>query len=76
MNAGISANVSPTIKSERDKWSRFVHTHRTNFNLRGKFVAGVSPFRGGMLFKSVSNRGLSGSIPTIWKIELGKPTAR
>ena len=30
MNAGISAHFSPTIKSERDTWLRFVHTHRAN----------------------------------------------
>ena len=46
MNAGISANFSPTIKSEPDKWLRFVHTHC------GKFVVGVSPFPRGMFFKS------------------------
>ena len=28
MNAGISANLSPTIKSERDKWLRFVYSPR------------------------------------------------
>ena len=43
MNAGISAHFSLTImKSERDKWLRFVHTHRANFNPSGKFVVGVS----------------------------------
>ena len=52
INTGISAHFSPTIKSERDKWLRFVHTHRENFNPSGKFVAGVSPFRRGMFFKS------------------------
>ena len=52
MNAGISAHFSPTIKSERDKWLRLVYTHRENFNSSGKFVAGVSPFRRGMFFKS------------------------
>ena len=57
MNTGISAHFSPTIKSERDKWLRFAHTHRENFNPSGKFVAGVSPFRRGMFFKS----------PFIWK---------
>ena len=46
MNAGISAHFSPTIKSERDKWLRFVHTHRANINPSGNFVADVSPFRG------------------------------
>ena len=62
VNAGISAHFSPTIKSERDKWLTFVHTHRANFNLSGKFVAGVlSPFRGEMFFKSVSYGRLSSS---------------
>ena len=62
MNAGISAQFSPTIKSERDKWSRFVHTHNANFNPSRKFVAGVfSPFRGGMFSKSVSYGRLSSS---------------
>ena len=50
MNAGISAHFSPTIKSERDTWLRFVHTHYTNLNPSGKFVAGV--------FKSVSRRNI------------------
>ena len=48
MNAGISAHFSPAIKSERDTCLRFVHTHRTNLNPSGKFVAGV--------FKSISRR--------------------
>ena len=61
MNAGISAHFSPTIKSERDKWLRFVHTHSANSNPSGKFVAGVSPFRGGMFVKSVSYERLSSS---------------
>ena len=41
MNAGISAHFSPTIKSERNTWLRFVHTHRANLNQSGKFAAGV-----------------------------------
>ena len=61
MNAGISAHFGPSIKSERDKWLRYVHTHRMNFNPSKKFVAGVSPFRGGMFFKSVSYGRLSSS---------------
>ena len=63
MNAGISAHFSPTIKSERDTWLRFVHTHRANLNPSGiKFVAAVfSPFRRGMFFKSVSHGRLSSS---------------
>ena len=50
MNAGISAHFSPTTKSERDMWLRFVHTHRVNLNTSGKFVAGV--------FKSISRRNV------------------
>ena len=63
MNAGISAHFSPTIKSERDTWLRFVHTQRANLNLSGiKFVACVfSPFRREMFFKSVSHGRLSSS---------------
>ena len=48
MNAGISLHFSPTIKSERDTWLRFVHTCHANLNPSGKFVAGV--------FKSISRR--------------------
>ena len=59
MNAGISAYFSPTIKSERDEWLRFVHTHCANFNPSRKFVVGVSQFHGGMFFKSVSYGRLS-----------------
>ena len=50
MNAGISAHFSPTIKSERDTWLRFVRTHRANLNLSGKFLAGV--------LKSISPRNV------------------
>ena len=53
MNAGISAHFSPTIKSERDTWLRFVHTH-ANLNPSGKFVAGV--------FKSISRRNVFKSV--------------
>jgi len=56
MNAGIFAHFCPTIKSERDKWLRYVHNQRMNFNPIGKFVVGV---RGGMIFKSVSYGRLS-----------------
>ena len=60
MNAGISAHFSPKIKSKRDTWLRFVHTHRANLNPSGKFVASVlSSFRGGMFLKSVSHGRLS-----------------
>ena len=57
MNAGISAHFSPTIKSERDTWLRFVHTHRA----KSLWRVCSSPFRGGMFFKSVSHGRLSSS---------------
>ena len=50
MNAGISAHFSPTIKSERDTWLRFVHTHRTNLSER--------KVCGGSVFKSISRRNV------------------
>ena len=63
MNAGISAHFSPTIKSDRDTWLRFVHTHLANLNPSGiKFVAGVfSLFRRGTFFKNISHGRLSSS---------------
>ena len=82
MNAGVSAHFSPTVKSERDTWSRFVHTHPANLN-RAESLWRVcsSPFRGGMFFKSVSQEGcrrwlIPGSIPTIRKIEPGKQSSK
>ena len=59
MNAGISAHFSSTIKSERDTWLRFVHTHRANLNPSGKFVASV--------FKSISRRNVLQE-RFIWKV--------
>ena len=83
MNAGISAHFSPTIKSERDTWLRFVQTHRANLNpSRIKFVAGVfSPFRRGMFFRAFHMEGcrrrlIPGSIPTIRKIEPGTQSSK
>ena len=62
MNAGISAHFSPTTKSERDMWLRFLHTHRANL-IRAESLWRVcsSPFRRGMFFKSVSHGRLSSS---------------
>ena len=51
MNAGIYAHFSPTIKSERDTWLRFVYSYRANLNPSGKFVA--------VAFKSISGRNVS-----------------
>ena len=83
MNVGISAHFSPTIKSERDTWLRFVHTHRANLNPSGtKFVAGVfSPFRGECFSRASHMEGcrrrlIPGSITTILKIEPGKQSSK
>ena len=83
MNAGIFALFSPTIKSERDKWLRFVHTHRANFNPSGKFVAGVSPFRRGNVFQEPFHMGggcrrrlIPVLISAIWKIDPGKQSSK
>ena len=82
MNAGISAHFSPTIKSERDTWLRFVLTHCANLNPSGKFVAGVfSPFRGGMISRAFHMEGcrrrlIPGSSPTIRTIEPGKQSSK
>ena len=63
MNAGISAHFSPTIKSERDTWLRFVRTHCANLNPRGSWWRVCSsPFHGAMFFKSVSHGRLSSSV--------------
>ena len=58
MNASITAHFSATIKSEREKWLRFVHIHRANFNPSGGCVQSISRR---MFFKSVSYGRLSSS---------------
>ena len=68
MNAGISAHFSPTIKSERDTWLRFVRTHRANLNPSGKFVADVFAkecFSRAFHMEGCRRRLIPGSVPTI-----------
>ena len=77
IKAGISAHFSPTIKSERDKWLRFVHTHCANFNQSGKVVVCSVHFAEKCFSRAIHMEGCSrclfpGSVPTIWKIEPGK----
>lgn len=38
LEGGISVHISPKNKSARDKWARFVRTHRANFNPQGRFM--------------------------------------
>ena len=83
MNAGISAHFSPTIKSERDTWLRFVHTHHANLNPSGKFVAGVVKsilaeecFSRAFHMEGCRCRLVPSSIPTMRKIEPGKHSSK
>ena len=79
VKAGISAHFSPTIKSERDKWLRFVRTHRTNFNPTGKFVVCSVHFAEECFSRPIHMEGcnrrlIPGSVPTLWKIKPEKPS--
>ena len=80
MNTGISAHFSPTIKSERDKWLRFVHTHRENFNPSGKFVAGCwsisqrNVFQEPFHMEGCRHQLIPGLILAIWKIDPWRKT--
>ena len=69
---GISVHISPTNKSTRDKWVRFVRTHRANFDVKGRFMICSEHFEDQCSERSFhiggSRRTLrTGSIPTIWK---------
>ena len=60
MNASISALFSPTIKSERDKWLRFVHTYRAiELQLERKVCDGCQSISR----RNVFRRLISGSSP-------------
>ena len=75
MNADISAHFSPTIKSERDTWLRFVHTHHANLNPSGGCVQvhfAEECFSRAFHMEGCCRRLIPGSIATIRKIELGK----
>ena len=70
MKAGISAHFSPTIKSERDKWLRFVPTHRANFNPTGRFFVCSVHFAEECFSRAIHMQGCSrrlipGSVPTV-----------
>ncbi|KAJ7331122.1 THAP domain containing [Desmophyllum pertusum] len=69
---GISVHISPASKSMRDKWLRFVRTHRVNFSPTGRFVVCSDHFNLESFERSFhvegSRRTLRpGSFPTIWK---------
>ena len=83
MNAGISAHFSPTIKSERDTWLRFVHTHRANL-IRAEYslwrVCSVhfaeECFSRAFHMEGCRRRLIPGSFPTIRKIEPRKQSSK
>lgn len=69
---GISVHISPASKSMRDKWLRFVRTHRVNFSPTGRFVVCSDHFNLESFERSFhvegSRRTLRpGSFPTIWR---------
>ena len=74
MNAGISAHFSPTIKSERDTWLRFVHTRelKSERKVCGGCVQvhfAEECFSRASHMEGCRRRLIPGSIPTIRKIE-------
>ena len=84
MNTGISAHFSPTIKSERDKWLRFVAhwlTARTSTRAESLWRVSVH-FTEECFSRAVSSvegcrrRLIPGLIPTIWKIDPGKQSSK
>lgn len=70
--AGISLHCSPVSKSERDKWVRFVKTHRANFTPQGRFVICSDHFEDKcferrMHVEGFRRRLLPASVPRLWK---------
>lgn len=71
LEAGISVHISPKNKSARDKWARFVRTHRANFNPQGRFMVcsehfGEDCFERSLHFEGSQRTLRPGSVPTIW----------
>ena len=83
LEGGILVYISPKNKSARDKWARFVRTHRANFNPRGRFMICSEQFAEEYFERSLhverSQRTLRpGSVPSIWmnKNSEEPPTSR
>ncbi|XP_068741986.1 THAP domain-containing protein 10-like [Montipora capricornis] len=69
---GISVHISPKNKSARDKWARFVRTHRANFNPQGRFMVCSEHFAEECFERSLHVEGSQrtlrpGSVPSIWR---------
>ena len=78
--AGISLHRSPAIKSEREKWVRFVRTHRANFNPSGTFVVcsdhfSEDCFERTMHVEGTRRRLIPYSVPTVFKKGTEKPSS-
>ena len=84
LEGGISVHIySPKNKSARDKWARFVRTHRANFNPRGRFMVCSEHFAEECFERSLHVEGSQrtlrpGSVPSIWmnKNSEEPPTSR
>ena len=87
MNAGISAPFSPTIKSERDTWLRYVVEIRAHppheLKSERKVCGGCVQvhfveecFSRVFHMKGCRRRLIPGLIPTIRKIEPGKQSSK
>ena len=72
--AGISLHISPTNKTARANWVRFVRTKRANFNPpdETRFMVcsehfSADSFQRVYHIQGVSHRLNLGAIPTVWK---------
>ena len=69
--SGISVHVRLINKGDRDKWVRFVRTHRVNFSPSGRFMICSKHFDKDCFERSLYMEGWQrtlrpGSVPTIW----------
>lgn len=71
LEGGISVHISPKNKSARDKWARFVRTHRANFSPQRRFMVCSEHFAEECFERSLHVEGSQrtlrpGSVPSIW----------
>ena len=76
--AGVSLHSSLVLKNLRDKWVRFVETHRANFSSLGDFAICSRHFEVSCVERPLHMPGsrrrlLPGSVPTIWTDREEKP---
>lgn len=80
LDSGISVHISPSQKSESDKWKRFIRLHRRfpdGEKLDGKFGVCSKHFEKGCFLKAFHVKGQQrrlkpGAIPSIWGCNLEK----